>query len=164
MANIILAPSGAGKSYFALKHPLIALDGDSIIKQTIGWPKGRWWETLAADEVALVHERNEATITEYANMHPRLLVLFNGRWNNPASIYAIVLPVETRHALNLAERARRGVVNQPSTWKEAEGAREMYAIMATNQGLRVFKSFDLAARSWLIEEGVLSYHHQRELR
>jgi len=76
--QMIFATSGSGKSTFinekasgltkkilgtglasaqrTLNRSLI-LDGDDIIQETIGWPSGKWWETMPEDELDEFVER-----------------------------------------------------------------------------------------------------------
>lgn len=123
--NVILAPSGAGKSWMASHYPGIFVDGDRIIASTIGWPKQhRWWETLSPEAVEQVHLQNEAVLTDYASKHPERFILFNGRWSDPELIHSIWMPESELHASRLRSRSISDPLrSQPQTIPEMQANR-----------------------------------------
>lgn len=155
MANIVLAPSGAGKTFFSIRYPGIAVDGDLVVKQAHGWPEGRWWETMSVEERLEIHARNEDALTDFAHEHPDFLILFNGRWSNPGIVYAVVIPDEDQHRANVEAKAARGVTTQPNKWSEVTGNRDRLARFASTQAIPIYTSFEVMAKRWMEDEGLI---------
>lgn len=69
---LVLAPSAAGKTFYARSNPGRVRDGDTIIANTVGWPPGRWWQD---EEVAhITNTQNSLQLSAAFGLAP---ILFN---------------------------------------------------------------------------------------
>lgn len=65
--NIFFAPSGSGKSTLARTYPDIFVDGDVVVRNTVGWPKQpEWWKKMSKEELRGVYERNMIVVLAQA--------------------------------------------------------------------------------------------------
>jgi len=106
-ATIVLAPSSAGKSFYVSEHPDIAVDGDEIIRDTIGWPKQpRWWEDLALR--ARVDRANAEQLLLYSEQHQEgPLIFFNGSPDSIGRVNVLAVVVPPRADLKRNAEAKR---------------------------------------------------------
>jgi hypothetical protein len=95
---IILAPRASGKSYAAKHNPLI-LDGDLLIAQGPGWPKGDWWKE---EDAELVHRRNWTHLLQEEVKSGGRIIIFNGKGFDAGEVPVLVLiPTEARLRRNI---------------------------------------------------------------
>jgi hypothetical protein len=121
MSKVILAPSYAGKSYFADTLPGLFLDGDDIIRDTVGWPEGAWWE---APDAEALHEEHARAIRDFND--PRV-ALFNGNMdalvNEGVDIVAVWAPFTAQHFANfMKRRAEDAASGRPHSY---DGVRDL---------------------------------------
>lgn len=118
--TLILAPSGAGKTWFVRgvkdRHlgGLRVLDGDDIIRAKMGWPEERlWWKTWdRADKLTLRMKHAEVIKAELKN-RPGLIVMMCLSGEAVAEVIAprdpvlvVVPPLEIMLRNAAAKRAR----------------------------------------------------------
>lgn len=65
--RLVFAPSNSGKSWLSRRYPERYLDGDTIIRDTIGWPPGEWWRDPATK--AATHRANFEAMRQYLAEH-----------------------------------------------------------------------------------------------
>jgi hypothetical protein len=115
---LIVAPSSAGKSWMAqmMGDPRL-VDGDVMIRDTVGWLPGRWWDHPAT-RLEQQH-RNKSALIRYLDEHPSAVVLFNGNidmWYD--LVTCVYLPPEFTHRENAVRRREEDPTVQPSDWDE----------------------------------------------
>jgi len=141
---LVFGPSGAGKTYLSKTHPNLFKDGDELIKETIGWPPGRWWETFSTDELRVFNSAIDDVLSSYTgdkillsapSTHPTV-----GTRLRPNFVF---LPSRERLFSNYKAKADAGVVNQPHTKGEANVAYDQWLHFAIYHGLPTVDSAEL---------------------
>jgi hypothetical protein len=118
---IILAPTAAGKSTLVNQIGGRLVDGDVIIRDTIGWPANpTWWQSdpMSPGRIAFRNEKARV-LAAYETEHPDDVVLFNG---HPETMAAIIpkgrlmawIPSEAALKANAIRRAAAGNHSQPT--------------------------------------------------
>lgn len=143
---MIFAASGSGKSHFVLYEggkPKIGnlVDGDIIIKLTIGWPADALW--YKKPDAPKVHAANAAEIVKFEKARPDCIVLFNGDVSSVVeSVQAcVVIPAE-EHTRRV--KTRHVSSKQPTDLAVVlENARKV-ELFAKQHGIPLFATFENA--------------------
>jgi len=147
MKNIIIAPAASGKTYFTNRYNMsgLVVDGDDVIRDTVGWPETPgWWEDPELS--VLVNQRNREALTQYAHNNQDKLILFNPGNDGvfAEDVYGAVMIPQGHHLTNAAKRRASGNTSQPRSAVEILGDRERHKMMIEEMDLRVFESFHAA--------------------
>ena len=136
MAYIVLAPGSAGKSHFVkgsgrpidlssaqgepprVRGKQIAgitfVDGDDVIRDTIGWPSDpEWWKGDPAKVKEIERAIWESLVLTAAGMDDRVIILFNGKVEGDAVIARVRIPDQL-----LALNAERKAIEQQVTGRK----------------------------------------------
>lgn len=136
--NIILAPSGAGKSFAVSRYPNFFADGDDAVAAGPGWPSTPyWWDDPHREKFDTPIAK---AVLDAAAGDPRV-VLFNGVLPL-SSVGAVWLPTAGAHQRNLQMRRDRGVTSQPNTWMQVVGNRE-YVLSLAAKGVPLILADEL---------------------
>ena len=146
----LIMPSGAGKSFWAQKKGNF-IDGDEIIRFSIGWPyKKEWYLT---DPPYVTSEGfNFNTVKDFWSAASRAIL----KWLNvnPGFIALFVIPIAgvkskayllsfEQHVMNMQERRKAGVTTQPVLFgKQLKDLRNDWLRMIRNEKIGLISSFE----------------------
>lgn len=117
MRDLIMAPSGAGKSWLVKHSNGQLVDGDHVIRDTIGWPgSGKWWLDPALK--AKTDAANYKVVREWLQSPGDEVMLFNTSYGPTLNMALLVWlpPIEQ----TIARAIARASPNQPNSAEEVE--------------------------------------------
>lgn len=148
---IISAATASGKTHYVREHAdaQVLIDGDNIIRATIGWPKDPEWY-LDPDVAEKTHLANWNAIHDYidrlSHMGLTPIVLFNGGvpFTRPDIGYsAVEIPLRA-HEANLAARREGAPHGHPTEYDLILENRAATRSIAETRNWPIHTSFDAA--------------------
>jgi hypothetical protein len=144
--RVIIAPSATGKTTFSRDHAATTVDGDQVVKETIGWPAGKWW---------LTEKKNKTIADAIAAIRrwaPKDKIVLFADWTAPKSNERVVVVVPEPALLrrHVASRMQHQPKRAQPDVDEVLKSLVAYAEFASAHGLRTFATIDEA------------YNHLRE--
>lgn len=158
-AQLILAPSGAGKSWFAKHFPTSVVDGDNVVRAFNAWPRrfvpdfsgyketsayvdwARWQSDILSEYFAvtdlLCRMAVEANIQAIPSGRPPVMMMNPAMPLRLATLVSgmgfpvlIWMPSEDLHRQNLERRLAEGNTHQTTSWDAALQNREALMSLA----------------------------------